>query len=62
MPTPSVEQIKERTARAKAKLAGKEGGDLRKAAKTVRRLQRKRRRLEAEVKRRSGKAEAKAES
>jgi hypothetical protein len=62
MPTLTVEKVKERAARAKKKVAGKEGSALRDAKKTVRRLQRKRRRLEVEVKRRAGKAEAKPEA
>ena len=62
MPTLTVEKVVERTARAKKKVAGKEGAALRTAKKNVRRLQRKRRRLEAEVKRRAGKAEAKPEA
>jgi hypothetical protein len=62
MPTLTVEKVVERTARAKKRAAGKEGPALRQAQKTVRRLQRKRRRLETEVKRRAGKAEAKPEA
>jgi hypothetical protein len=62
MPTLTVEKVVEKTARAKKRVAGKEGTALRKAQKTVRRLQRKRRRLEVEVKRRAGKAEAKPEA
>ena len=45
MPTLTVEKVTEKTARAKKKVAGKEGAALRKAQKTVRRLQRKRRRV-----------------
>lgn len=62
MPTLTVEKVVARTARAKKKVAGKEGEALRKARKTVRRLQRKRRRLDTEAKRRAGKAEAKPEA
>jgi hypothetical protein len=62
MPTLTVEKVMEKTARAKKKVAGKEGAALRKAQKNVRRLQRKRRRLQVEVKRRAGKAEAKPEA
>ena len=62
MPTLTVDKVNEKTARAKKRVAGKEWAALRKAQKTVRRLQRKRRRLEVEVKRRAGKAEAKPEA
>ena len=62
MPTLTVEKVVARTARAKKKVAGKEGVALREARKTVRRLQRKRRRLETEGRRRAGKAEAKPEA
>jgi hypothetical protein len=62
MPTHTVEQVRERTARARKKAAGKEGAQARNAQKTVRRLQRKRRRLEADVKRKAGKPEAKPEA
>ena len=62
MPTLTVEKVVEKTGRAKKRVAGKEGAALRKAQKTVRRLQRKRHRLEVEVKRRAGKAEAKPEA
>ena len=62
MPTLTVEKVVARTARAKKKVSGKEGTALRDAKKTVRRLQRKRRRLETEAKRQAGKAEAKPEA
>ena len=54
--------VVERTARAKKMVEGKEGAALRRAQNTVSRLLRKRRRLEAEVKRRAGKTEAKPEA
>jgi len=51
MPTKSVEQLKARTANLKKKLAAKggsmEGSDLRALKKKVRRVQRKRRRIES---------------
>jgi hypothetical protein len=50
MPTLTVEKVVAKTGRAKKKVAGKEGPALRKAKKNVRRLQRKRRRLEVQVK------------
>ena len=62
MPTLTVEKVVAKTARAKKKVAAKEGVALRKAKKTVRRLQRKRRRLETAVKRQAGKAEATPEA
>jgi hypothetical protein len=62
MPTLTIDKVKDRTGRAKKKVAGKEGAALRKAQKTVRRLQRKRRRLEADAKRKVGKPEAKPEA
>jgi hypothetical protein len=62
MPTLTAEKVKEKTARAKKKVAGKEGAALREARKTVRRLQRKRRRLDADAKRKAGKPEAKPEA
>jgi len=38
MPTLTVDKVKEKTARAKKRVAGKEGAALRKANKTVRRF------------------------
>jgi len=64
MPAKNVEQLKQKTARLKKKLAEKatsmEAVAVRKAKKTIRRTQRHRRAVEARVKRLAGKPEAPA--
>ena len=60
----TIDKVKARTASLRKKLSEKgatlDGTAQRKAKKTIRRLQRKRRRLEVEVKRRAGKAASEA--